>query len=140
MSAGAADDAAIRAAYRTLCGDHDPAGPWLAAGATDARFGGVVTPGVVVRGADDLRELHELVDDLFGPDALRRPPPAAGERCRIHLRLARPAAIVPLLEAFRPSLEHRGPAFWTWKSAREALARRLGDLDGLTVEAVRVGT
>ena len=138
MSDGALDRAAIRAAYRTLCGDRDPAGPWLAAGASDARFGGLVTSSAVLRGADDLIELHDLVDDLFGPDALRRPASTGGEVRRDRLALDGPAAIVPFLETLRPSLEHRGPAFWTWKSAREALARRLVDLEELTLEAVRV--
>ncbi len=138
MSEVSLDGSAVRAAYRALCGDRDPATPWLASGMPDARFGSVVNPGEIVRGQRDLIELHSLVDVLFGTDALPRPPIACGKTRQNHFAIARPAAVVPLLEALRPHLEHRGPGFWTWKSAREALAWRLTDIDGLTVEAVRV--
>ena len=45
--------------------------------------------------------------------------------------------ILPFLESLRPHLEGRGPVFWTWKSAREAMAVRLQQLDTVTIEAVR---
>lgn len=52
------------------------------------------------------------------------------------LTMWRPADVMPFIETLRPQLERRGPAFWTWKSAREAIAARLQTLDHLTVEAV----
>lgn len=138
MSEVSPDSGALRGVYRELCGERDPALRWLMVGAADCRFAGAVTPRAIVRGSGDLVELYYLVDDLFGTDTLWRPPHADGEVRRSRLTVARPAEVMPLLEALRPQLEHRGPAFWTWKSAREALARGLIDLGGLTVEAVRV--
>ena len=57
---------------------------------------------------------------------------------QVPLVIARPAVVMPFLETLRPGLEGRGPAFWTWKTAREAVARRLEDLERLTLEARRV--
>ena len=90
-----------------------------------------------MRGAGDLAELHAIVDDLFGVGCFARPAPAEGETVRSALGIARPAAVMPFLEALRPHLEGRGPAFWTWKTAREAMAVRLQQLDTVTIEAVR---
>ena len=132
------DDPAVRLAYRQLVEPVDPARPWLDAGVVDARFAGDDVPdGAVRRGAADLRELHEIVDELFGVGCFGRPEPITGEVVRGELAIARPAAVMPFLEALRPHLEGRGPAFWTWKTAREAMAVRLQTLDILTVEAVR---
>ena len=93
--------------------------------------------GAVVRGAGDLSELHAIIDDLFGVGCFVRPGPTEGEVVRAKLPVWRPAAMMPFLEALRPQLEHRGPAFWTWKTAREAIAVRLQGLDSLTIEAAR---
>ncbi|MEK9579737.1 MAG: hypothetical protein VW037_04450 [Acidimicrobiaceae bacterium] len=94
-------------------------------------------PGAVVRGAGDLAELHAIIDDLFGVGCFVRPGPTDGEVVRAELPVGRPAAVMPFLEALRPQLEHRGPAFWTWKTAREAIAVRLQGLASLTIEAAR---
>ncbi|MEO0493512.1 MAG: hypothetical protein AAF081_08865 [Actinomycetota bacterium] len=116
----------------------DPARPWRDAGVVDGRFAGEdVPPGAVVRGPDDLVELHDIVEDLFGVGCFVRPAPAGGEVVRAQLPVSRPAAVMPFLEALRPHLDGRGPAFWTWKTAREAMAVRLQALDTLTVEAAR---
>jgi hypothetical protein len=116
----------------------DPARDWLDAGAVDARFAGPdVAPGAVVRGPDDLRELHDIVDDLFGVGCFDRPLDRSSEVRRATVTVTRPAAVMPFIESLRPDLEGRGPAFWTWKSAREAMAVRLQDLASLTVEAAR---
>ena len=128
----------MRLAYRDLIASADPARPWLDDGAVDARFAGDDVPsGSVVRGVGDLAELHAIVDDLFGVGCFARPEPAEGETVRSELGIARPAAIMPFLEALQPHLEGRGPAFWTWKTAREAMAVRLQQLDTITIEAVR---
>ena len=79
-----------------------------------------------MRGPADLRELHDIVEDLFGVGCLARPPAGAEETERSELFVARPAMVMPFIEALRPRLEGRGPAFWTWKSAREAVAVRRG--------------
>ena len=130
------DDAAVRLAYRRLVEPVDPARRWLDAGAIDARFAGGDAPaGSVVRGPADLRELHDIVEDLFGVGCLARPPAGAEETERSELFVARPAMVMPFIEALRPRLEGRGPAFWTWKTAREAVAVRLQALDSLTIEA-----
>ena len=132
------DDPAVRLAYRQLVEPVDPARSWLGAGAVDARFGGDPVPtGAVVRGTGDLAELHAIIDDLFGVGCFVRPGPTEGEVVRAKLPVWRPAAMMPFLEALRPQLEHRGPAFWTWKTAREAIAVRLQGLDSLTIEAAR---
>ena len=132
------DDPAVRLAYRQLVEPVDPARSWLDVGAVDARFGGDPVPtGAVVRGAGDLAELHAIIDDLFGVGCFVRPGPTEGEVVRAKLPVWRPAAMMPFLEALRPQLEHRGPAFWTWKTAREAIAVRLQGLDSLTIEAAR---
>ena len=132
------DDPAVRLAYRQLVEPVDPARSWLDVGAVDARFGGDPVPtGAVVRGAGDLAELHAIIDDLFGVGCFVRPGPTEGEVVRATLPVRRPAAVMPFLEALRPQLEHRGPAFWTWKTAREAIAARLHGLDSLTIEAAR---
>lgn len=131
-------DPAVRIAYRQLVGALDPARAWLDAGAVDARFAGTEVPaGAVVRGSSDLVELHDLIDDLFGVGCFERPSGETSESASGRVPIGRPAAVMPFIEALRPHLEGRGPAFWTWKSAREAVAVRLGDLDGLTVEAAR---
>ncbi len=131
-------DPAVRIAYRQLIESVDPARPWLEAGAADGRFAGdEVPPGSVVRGTGDLVELHEILDDLFGIGCFDRPAATGGESVRAHLPVARPAVVMPFIEALRPHLEGRGPAFWTWKTAREGLAARLQELDTLTVEAAR---
>ena len=78
-----------------------------------------------------------IIDDLFGVGCFVRPGPTEGEVVRATLPVRRPAAVMPFLEALRPQLEHRGPAFWTWKTAREAIAVRLQGLDSLTIEAAR---
>ena len=93
--------------------------------------------GAIVRGAGDLIELHDIVDDLFGVGCFERPARRGVETVRARLDIARPAAVMPFVEAMRPQLEGRGPAFWTWKSAREGLAARLAQLGTLTVEAAR---
>ena len=132
------DPATVRLRYRALVGDTDPAREWLARGVTDARFAaGHPTGGVVVRGADDLVELHDIVDDVFGLDVLPRPRAMSGETRVEQLAIARPAVTVPFLDGLRPVLERRGLSFWTWKSAREAMARRLHELDALTLAATR---
>jgi len=132
------EDPVVRLAYRQLVEPVDPARSWLDAGAVDARFGGDPVPlGAVVRGAGDLSELHAIIDDLFGVGCFVRPGPTEGEVVRAKLPVWRPAAMMPFLEALRPQLEHRGPAFWTWKTAREAIAVRLQGLDSLTIEAAR---
>ena len=132
------DDPAVRLAYRQLVEPVDPARSWLDAGAVDARFGGDPVPtGAVVRGTGDLAELHAIIDDLFGVGCFVRPGPTDGEVVRAELPVGRPAAVMPFLEALRPQLEHRGPAFWTWKTAREAIAVRLQGLASLTIEAAR---
>ena len=132
------DDPVVRLAYRQLVEPVDPARSWLDAGAVDARFGGDPVPsGAVVRGAGDLAELHAIIDDLFGVGCFVRPGPTDGEVVRAELPVGRPAAVMPFLEALRPQLEHRGPAFWTWKTAREAIAVRLQGLASLTIEAAR---
>lgn len=129
---------AIRLAYRELIGVHDPARPWLDSGVADARFvEGDEAGGAVVRGADDLGELHEIIDDLFGVGAFPRPRAVVGETRRAKLAIVHPAVVVPFLDVLRPHLEGRGPAFWTWKSAREAMARRLQQTDAVTLAATR---
>ena len=132
------DDGAVRVAYRQLIASSDPARRWLDAGAVDARFAGDDVPaGAVVRGPSDLVELHEIVDDLFGVGCFVRPRRDVSESVTARLSIARPAAVMPFIESLRPHLEGRGPAFWTWKSAREAVAVRLQTLEALTVEAGR---
>ena len=131
-------DAAVRLAYRQLIASVDPAQPWVDDGAVDARFAGDDVPaGAIVRGSSDLVELHDIVDDLFGVGCFARPVGAPMATARAELAIARPAAVMPFIEALRPSLEGRGPAFWTWKTAREAMAVRLQALDSLTIEAGR---
>ena len=126
----------LRLAYLDLVAASDPARPWLDAGLTDARFRSEdPPPGSIVRGPGDLRELHDIVDDLFGVDAFERPTEGATEVRTGRIALARPAVLMSFLETLRPSLEDRGPAFWTWKSAREAVALRLEGVEALTVEA-----
>lgn len=126
----------VRLAYLDLVGEDDPAREWLDGGVPDTRFvGGDALRGAVVRGPDDLRELHEIVDDLFGVGAFDRPPLGATDVRTASIPVSRPAAVMPLLEALRPSLEGRGPVFWTWKTAREAMALRIADLGLLTVQA-----
>ncbi|MEM9467015.1 MAG: hypothetical protein AAGA90_16705 [Actinomycetota bacterium] len=132
------DDPALRLAYRRLIESVDPARPWLDAGGIDARFAGDDAPeGSVGRGPADLAELHDIIDDLFGPGCFTRPARVGTEIRRVDLEVARPASVMPFIEALRPHLEGRGPAFWTWKTAREAVAVRLQALDHLTVEAAR---
>ena len=132
------DDGAVRLAYRRLIEPVDPARPWLDAGAVDGRFAGDdVPPGAVVRGPADLVELHDIVDDLFGVGCFERPRGDVSETVRGRMAIDRPASVMPLIEALRPHLEDRGLAFWTWKTAREAIAARLQDVDALTVEAGR---
>jgi len=131
-------DAAVRLAYRQLIASVDPAQPWVDDGAVDARFAGDDVPaGAIVRGSSDLVELHDIVDDLFGVGCFPRPPAVDGEILGVRLVVVRPAAVMPFLEALRPHLDGRGPAFWTWKTAREAMAVRLQALDAVTVEAAR---
>ncbi|MEM8708549.1 MAG: hypothetical protein AAGE98_18940 [Actinomycetota bacterium] len=128
----------MRLAYRQLISGDDPARSWLAAGMVDARFAGDDVPAAsVVRGPDDLVELHDIVDDLFGVGCFPRPAAAEGELASTRLAVSRPAAVMPFLESLRPHLDGRGPAFWTWKTAREAMAVRLQALDAVTIEAVR---
>ena len=91
----------------------------------------------MVRGARDLAELHEIVDDLFGVGCFARPVHHGDEVARSQIEVTRPAAVMPFLEALRPHLDGRGPAFWTWKTAREAIAARLQTIDALTIEAAR---
>ncbi len=132
------DDPAVRIAYRQLIAAADPARPWLDAGAVDARFAGDDVPaGSIVRGPSDLAELHDIVDDLFGVGCFRRPAGGDGDVVGARLAVSRPAEVMPFLEALRPHLDGRGPAFWTWKTAREAMAVRLQALDSVTVEAAR---
>ncbi len=128
----------VRRAYRQLIEAADPARPWLDAGAVDGRFAGDDAPdGSVVRGPGDLVELHEIIDDLFGVGCFARPAHHVGEVVRSRIDVVRPAAVMPFLEALRPHLDGRGPAFWTWKTAREAIAARLQAIDSLTIEATR---
>ena len=128
--------AAVRIAYRQLIAPVDPARAWLDAGAADARFAGDgVPPGAVVRGPNDLIELHDIVDDLFGVGCFARPDCEPMTTAQAKMAIARPAAVMPLIETLRPALEGRGPAFWTWKTAREVMAARLQALDSLTIEA-----
>lgn len=131
-------DATVRLAYRQLVASVDPAQAWLDDGAVDARFAGDDVPaGAIVRGPADLLELHDIIDDLFGVGCFARPHGASTAIARAEVEIARPAAVMPFIEALRPSLEGRGPAFWTWKTAREAMAVRLQELDSLTIEAAQ---
>jgi len=133
-----AHEGAVRSAYRQLVGPADPARRWLEEGAVDGRFAsGEVPAGAVVRGSGDLVELHDIIDELFGVGCFERPRIDTCDVVQGRLVISRPAAVMPLIEALRPWLEARGPVFWTWKTAREAVAARLADLDGLTVEAGR---
>ena len=89
------------------------------------------------RGPDDLSGLQDIVDDLFGVGCFPRPTATDGVVVGTRLAVSRPAAVMPFLESLRPHLDGRGPAFWTWKTAREAMAVRLQTLDAVTIEAVR---
>lgn len=132
-----AAEAAVRLAYLEFVAVDDPAAAWLAAGTADARF--VVDErrdGAIVRGADDLVEMHDAIDDVFGTGLIVRGTGTVDARSAM-IRVDRPAAVMPLLDALRPSLDRRGPAFWTWKTAREAVALRVHQLGGLTVQAAR---
>ena len=92
----------------------------------------------MVRGPRDLVELHDIIDDLFGVGCFARPAAAGGGEIRtVELTIARPAVVMPFIEALHPQLHGRGPAFWTWKSAREAVAARLQALEAVTIEAAR---
>ena len=56
--------------------------------------GGDAPAGSVVRGPADLRELHDIVEDLFGVGCLARPPAGAEETERSELVVARPAMVM----------------------------------------------
>ncbi|MCH1436017.1 MAG: hypothetical protein L7U56_10130 [Acidimicrobiales bacterium] len=132
------NEGAVRSAYRQLIRPADPARRWLEEGAVDGRFASGQAPArAVVRGSGDLVELHDIIDELFGVGCFERPRTGTSEVVQGRLVISRPTAVMPLIEALRPWLEGRGPVFWTWKTAREAVAARLTDLDGLTVEAGR---
>ena len=126
-------------AYTQLVSPVDPARVWLDAGRADLRFAALTPSGTVVRGTDDLVELRAIIDDVYGPGVWPEPVEVVGEVRTATLAVARPASLMPFLEALRPSLDGRGPAFWTWKSPREAIANRLVAQRTLTVSAVLVG-
>ena len=134
------DGAAVRIAYRNLVGHFDSARRWIVDGEIDARFvEGDVPARSIRRGTSDLMELHDIVDDLFGVGCFDRPRPdhrAVEGVVTGQLTMWRPADVMPFVETIRPQLERRGPAFWTWKTARESIAARLQTLEHLTVEAV----
>lgn len=128
----------VRLTYLEFVGARDPARAWLGDGSVDARFAESCAPaGAIVRGPDDLCELHSVIDDLLGVSAFERPPVVDGDRRTERLSVARPAAVMPFIESLRPCLAGRGPAFWTWKTVRESIALRLEEIGGLTVQAAR---
>gem|GEM_PF-1179276 len=130
---------ALRVVYREFVAGEDPARGWLESGAPDCRFSDQAPLGSVVRGPRDLHELGAVLVDLFGTDAWPEPAWVPGEQREVVVPVVRPARLIPLVEALRPELEHRILAFWTWKSAREAVANRLASHGTVTLVAVCVG-
>jgi len=140
--------ASVQRAYVQLIGSADPVGPLVAEfGAVDLRprisLGGLAsidipTGPVVVSGVDDLIELRTVVERVTGPGSwfAHGGVEVGGTSRRGRLDLARPAQAMGLVIALEGLIHDNGGAWRTWKTAVEAIAAGVAELDSLTLEAV----
>ena len=142
------DWARVHRAYVQLIGTADPVGPLVAEfGAVDLRPRtslrevasiDIPTGPVVVSGANDLIELRTVVERVTGPGSWFAHGEAAleGTPRRGRLDLARPAQAMGLVLALEGFIHDNGGAWRTWRTAVEAIAAGVAELDSLTLEAV----
>lgn len=95
---------------------------------------------VIVSGPDDLIELRLVVERVTGPGSwfTGSGSEVDGTMRRGRLDLARPAQVMGLVVALEGIVPDNGGAWRTWKTAVEAIAAGVDELESITLEALVV--
>ncbi|MEM7142557.1 MAG: hypothetical protein AAF548_16160 [Actinomycetota bacterium] len=126
-----------RRCYRDLLGDDDPVAGLVLAGALDLRPGFVhaecdPSRQMVLPAEGDLGELRAVVEAATGVGTWPSPSDGPGDRHRVGVAVARPAALLGLLLAMDGLIERRSP-WGKWRTMVDTMAARVAEIEHLTM-------